>query len=205
MSNEDRTAATRPYRKRRRAEQEEQTRRRITEAAVALHGSVGPARTTISAVAARAGVQRATVYRHFPTEDALFAACSFHWMAEHPLPDVAAWAEIEDPGERLHAALDELYAWYERGAYMVEKTTRDATLVPALRPSVDGFGEWFGPAVEAVMSGRRERNARRRLVRAAIGHALAFDTWRSLAREQRLSRAEAIELMTALVAGVARG
>ena len=102
----------RAYRKRRRAEQEEETRLRITEAAVDLHGSVGPARTTVSAIAERAGVQRATVYRHFPDEEALFAACSSHWAALNPPPDPAVWAEIADPDQRLRGALAELYSWY---------------------------------------------------------------------------------------------
>src|SRR5215204_5749017 len=123
MSKQSATGERRPYRKRRRAELEAETRVRITEATVDLHGSVGPARTTISAVADRAGVQRATVYRYFPDEDALFDACSSHWMAQHPLPDPAAWAKIEDPEERLRTALSELYEWYERGEYMLERTT----------------------------------------------------------------------------------
>src|SRR5918996_4055938 len=97
MSNQHSLTAKRPYRKRRRAELEDQTRLRITEAAVELHGRVGPARTTISAVADRAGVQRATVYRHFPDEDALFAACSGHWAAMNPSPDPSAWQAIRDP------------------------------------------------------------------------------------------------------------
>src|SRR5829696_1786436 len=105
----------RTYRLKKRAADMAETRRRITEAAVDLHGSVGPARTTISGVAERAGVQRATLYRHFPDEDALFVACSSHWMAQHPLPDPAGWAAIEDPDERLRVALKELYEWYERG------------------------------------------------------------------------------------------
>ena len=92
MSTENQTPPKRRYRKRRRAELEDETRRRITEAAVELHGTVGPARTTISAVAERAGVQRATLYRHFPDEEALFDACSSHWAAQHPLPDLADWA-----------------------------------------------------------------------------------------------------------------
>ena len=161
-------------------------------------GSVGPARTTISAVADRAGVQRATVYRHFADEDALFNACSSHWMAQHPLPDLAAWAAIDDPAERLQTALQELYAWYEHGEYMLENTTRDLALVPALRPSMEAFAGWVGQAADAIVRGRPERGARRRRVRAAVGHALAFETWRSLVREQRLSQAEAVELMQAL-------
>src|SRR5919106_5043085 len=103
---------TRPYRKRRRAESEAATRQRITEAAMELHGTVGPARTTISAVAERAGVQRATVYRHFPSETELFEACSGHWYSLNPMPDPSRWAEIADSEERLRAALGDLYEWY---------------------------------------------------------------------------------------------
>jgi AcrR family transcriptional regulator len=200
MSNQSSTTTRRPYRKRRRAQLEEETRLRITEAAVDLHGSVGPARTSISAVADRAGVQRATVYRHFPDEQALFDACSSHWMAQHPLPDPVGWTKIEDPHERLRVALGELYEWYDRGDYMLEKTTRDLALVPALRPSMEAFRGWSDAAAEALLRGRPERGARRRRLRAAVGHALAFETWRSLVREQRLSQSDTIELMGALAA-----
>ena len=203
MLNQSTTATKRAYRKRRRAQLENETRLRITEATVGLHGSVGPARTTIRAVADRAGVQRATVYRHFPDEQALFDACSSHWMAQHPLPDPAAWAAIDDPAERLRTALQQLYRWYEHGEYMLEKTTRDVALVPALRPSMEAFAGWVDQAADAIVRRRPERGARRR-VRAAVGHALAFETWRSLVREQRLSQAEAIKLMEALAAVAAR-
>jgi AcrR family transcriptional regulator len=189
----------RGYRKRRRAEREEETRRRITEAAVDLHGSVGPARTTISAVAERAGVQRATVYRHFPDEEALFGACSAHWLAAHPLPDLAGWAAIADPGERLRAALGDLYAWYAGGATMLERVTRDAALVPAMRVPVEARLSWQAEAVAVIMRGRPERGARRRRVEAAAGHAASFATWRSLVREQGLEGRDAVELMADLV------
>jgi AcrR family transcriptional regulator len=200
MSTESQTANRRTYRKRRRAELEAQTRLQITEAAVDLHGTVGPARTTISAIAERAGVQRATVYRHFAGEEALFAACSSHWMSQHPLPDAAGWAEIEDRDERLRTALEELYGWYDRGEYMLEKTTRDVALVPAMLPAMEAFAAWLEAATEAIVSGRPERGARRRRVRAAVGHALAFETWRSLVRHQGLSQAQAVDLMTKLAA-----
>ncbi len=199
MSKQISKTAKRPYRKRRRAQLEDETRLRITEAAVDLHGSVGPARTTISAIAERAGVQRATVYRHFPDEEALFGACSSHWAGQNPRPDLAGWAAIADPGERLETALSELYAWYERSEYMLEKTTRDATLVPAMRPVIEVVGAWFGEAVETLVRGRPERGARRRRAKAAIAHALAFATWRSLVREQGLSETEAVRLMAGLV------
>jgi AcrR family transcriptional regulator len=204
MSKQSVTGERRAYRKRRRAQLEAETRLRITEAAVDLHGSVGPARTTISGVAARAGVQRATVYRHFRDEDALFDACSSHWMAQHPLPDPTAWANIENPDERLPVALGELYEWYEQGEYMLENVTRDLALVPALRPSMEAFQGWLDAAADALLSGRRERGARRRRKRAAVGHALAFETWRSLVSHQGLSRSETIELMEALAAAAGR-
>lgn len=199
MSNERATVSKRRYRKRRRAELEEETRLRITEAAVDLHGSLGPAKTTISAVAERAGVQRATVYRHFPDEEALFGACSMHWLSQHPLPDLAEWAAIGDPGERLRTALSDLYAWFGRGEAMLELTTRDATLVPAMRGPVELRSAWLAAAGEAIVRGRRERGARRRRVEAAVGHAISFATWRSLVREQGLSDADAVELMHGLV------
>lgn len=200
MSTQTEAASRRKYRKRRRAELEEETRLRITEAAVDLHGSLGPARTTISAVAERAGVQRATVYRHFPDEEALFGACSAHWRAQHPLPDLADWAAVGDPSERLRRALCDLYAWYERGEGMLEKTTRDAPLVPAMRSTVESMGGWFAEAVATILRGRPERGVRRRRAEAAIGHAVSFATWRSLVREQDLSAAEAVELICGLVA-----
>ena len=123
----------RPYTKTRRAELEQRTRERITEAAVELHGSLGPARTTISAIAQRADVQRATVYRHFPDEESLFAACSAHWRAQNEPPDLAAWAAIRDPAARLAVALAELYAWYARTQRMLELLIRDLPLVPAVQ------------------------------------------------------------------------
>jgi AcrR family transcriptional regulator len=192
--------AKRRYRKRRRAEQEDETRLRITEAAVDLHGSVGPAKTTISAVAERAGVQRATVYRHFADEAALFGACSAHWLGQNPLPDIGAWAAIEDPELRLRTALAELYAWFARGEAMLERTIRDAPLVPAMAPAMEGTRAWSETAAKTIVRGRPERGARRRRVEAAVGHAISFPTWHSLVREQGLTHQEAADLMADLAA-----
>src|SRR3954466_9721681 len=112
MSHESSTK--RRYELRKRAEDMADTHRRITEAAIDLHGSIGPSRTTLSAVAKRAGVERRTLHRHFPTEAGLFAACAAHYFAANPWPDLAAWRAIRDPEQRLARALDELYAYYER-------------------------------------------------------------------------------------------
>src|SRR4051794_10310118 len=137
------TDERRPYRKKRRAELEEETRLRITESAVALHGSLGPARTSMSAVAERAGVPRSTLYRHFPDEEALFDACSTHWTAENPPPDVAGWGGIEDPDARLRAALEALYAYYRRTEAMTANLLRDLEL-PAVGSRMAGFLEYLG-------------------------------------------------------------
>jgi AcrR family transcriptional regulator len=193
------TEATRRYRKRARADAEAQTRRRITEAAVKLHGTVGPARTTIKGVAEEAGVQRATVYRHFPTEEALFAACSGHWASLNPPPDPEGWRKIAGPDERLRVALGELYPWYERGEAMLTNVVRDAPLVPAMRQAVGARHAMIALYVETLMAGRRERGRRRERAAAAIGHALDFMTWRSLVEDRSLETDEAVELMARLV------
>lgn len=184
----------RPYTKTRRAELEQQTRERITEAAVELHGSLGPARTTIRAIAQRADVQRATVYRHFPDEEALFAACSAHWRAQNEPPDLAAWALIRDPAARLAVALSELYAWYARTERMLGLLIRDRPLVPAVQSQFRLPG-YLEAATDVLLAGRPERGAARRRARAALGHAVAFETWLSLVRQQGLTSAEAIRLM----------
>jgi AcrR family transcriptional regulator len=193
----------RPYRKRRRAEAEAETRQRIAEAAMELHGSVGPARTTISAVAERAGVQRATVYRHFPTEADLFGACSAHWYSLNPPPDFTAWAAISDPDERLGTGLAQLYEWYEWAEPMLTNTTRDAPLVPSMQPVFEAFRARFDALVATLMRGRPERGRRRKRVGVAIAHAAAFPTWRSLVRDGGLSDSEAVELMLVTVAAAA--
>ncbi len=190
---------TRPYRKDRRAELERQTRERIVAATVDLHGSVGPARTTVSGIAERAGVQRATVYRHFPDEESLFVACSAHWRDRNPPPDLAGWAAVRDPDARLGLALRELYAWYGRTEQMIGLLTRDAALVPSMRTQFQAMLTYFEAAADTLLRGRPERGAPRRRVRAALGHAVAFETWRSLVRRHGLTDAEAIELMRATV------
>ena len=190
---------TRPYRKKRRAELEEQTRRRITESTMALHEELGPARTSISAVAERAGVRRSTVYRHFPDEEALFDACSSHWRAANPPPDPHAWAAIEDPAERTEAALADLYAFYERTEAMYTSLLRDEPLVPIVQEKLGAFYGYLRAIQDTLMAGRGLRGNAARRTRAAIGHALAFPTWRSLIRDEGLGEGDAVALMCALV------
>jgi AcrR family transcriptional regulator len=194
------TSQKRPYRMKRRAELEEATRRRITESAVELHGTLGPSRTSVSAVAERAGVRRSTVYRHFPDETALFAACSAHWNAANPPPDLRRWATVEDPDERLRSGLQELYAFYRRTEHMLDNLLRDEATMPTVQQLFGGFHDYVAAARDTLMPGRRARGRARQRTQAAIGHAVAFTTWRSLASEQELDDRQAADLMCRLVA-----
>ena len=191
----------RPYRMKRRAELEAETRRRITESAVALHERVGPAQTSISAIAEAAGVRRSTVYRHFPDEEALFAACSSHWRALNPPPDLGAWAAVDDPDARTETALRELYAFYGRTQGMYDSLLRDEALVPAVASRLRDFHGYLDAVCQSLLKGRG-RTSRR--VRAALGHAVAFGTWRSLTQDQRLTDEDAVALMSELVQSASR-
>jgi AcrR family transcriptional regulator len=198
------TPPRRAYHKRRRAEQEDQTRRQITEAAVKLHGTVGPARTTIAGIAAAAGVQRATVYRHFPDLESLFISCSAHWASLNPPPEPADWERIAGLENRLRHALTELYGWYAWAEPMLTNVLRDAPVVPASARAGENFQRRFEALHATLMQGRRTRGRAHARVAAAIGHALDFGTWRSLTQTQELDAEAAVELMIALVAAAGR-
>lgn len=189
----------RKYEKRARAEAEAQTRQRITESAVELHGSLGPARTSMSAVAEHAGVRRSTLYRHFPDERALFGACSAHWAGENPPPDIGRWVAIDDPAARLDAALSDLYAFYRRTEGMMDKLLRDAATVEVVDELMSAYRALLEQAVEILMRGRGLRGAAAKRTRAALGHALAFGAWQDLTRTQGLDDRRAAELMSRFV------
>jgi AcrR family transcriptional regulator len=194
----------RAYRKRRRADREADTRRQITEATVELHGTIGPARTTIKGIAAQAGVQRATVYRHFPDLESLFLACSTHWASLNPPPDPAAWDQIADTDERLRHALAELYTWYVWAEPMLTNVYRDTPLVPAMAQANENFRHHFGALHATLMNGRRLSGRTRVRVAATIAHALDFNTWRSLSHDHGLQADETVELMITLIATASR-
>jgi AcrR family transcriptional regulator len=193
------TDKTRTYRMQRRAETQQQTRLRITESAVALHGTVGPSQTSISAVAALAGVRRSTVYRHFPDEAALFDACTAHWAAANPPPDLSTWSVIESPDARLRVALTELYAFYRQTEPMLDNLFRDEATVRLVQERFAVLRSYFEAARDTLMAGCNVRGSARRRTRAALGHATAFSTWKSLVREQGLTDSNAVELICALL------
>ena len=181
---------TRSYTLKRRAEQQAETRRRIVEAAVELHGSAGPARTTISMVAERAGVQRHTLYAHFPDERSLYMACSGLVFERDPLPDAAPWRGIEDRRERLRIGLAAIYGWYERNAELASCVFRDAESHQLTKE----IGELrFGPSMAAYheVLGAKLTAKQRAMLRLAVN----FFTWRTLAHDGGLKRSAAVGVM----------
>jgi AcrR family transcriptional regulator len=193
---------SRKYELKNRARSQEETRQRIVDATVSLHESLGPARTTISAIAERAGVQRLTVYRHFPDDRALFHACRGQWMAQHPLPDPEAWVAVADPAERMQTALSELYARYRATESMTANLLRDIPDSPVLQEFTAPLGQYMASVRVVLERGWKLRGQRRTRLRAVIGHAVDFATWRSLARMQGLGDVEAAELMVRLARAI---
>jgi AcrR family transcriptional regulator len=187
----------RPYRQQARAEAQALTRRRIADAAIELHAGIGPQRTTVSAIADRAKVERVTVYRHFPDERALFSTCSSRFLEEHPPPDLTGPMTIADPVMRIGAVLLALYAYYRRTEPMMSSLLRDAPAVPLLAEYLDPYFAMTRDVADALAASP-PGGPDPRLLRAAIGHSLAFPTWQSLARVQGLTDADAADLMTGL-------
>jgi AcrR family transcriptional regulator len=185
---------------RRRAEQVDQTRQRIVAATVDLHGSVGPAATTIAAIADKAGVTRLTVYRHFPDEAALFGACSAHWLSQQQLPDPGAWSQIGDPAARLRAGLADLYRFFRAGAGMLTHIYRDFAALPEAHQQALRDQATYHCDVLAAPFDRAD--GQHRQLQAVIGHATSFWTWRSLCLDQGLTDTEAVGAMTGMVLAV---
>jgi AcrR family transcriptional regulator len=186
-----------------RAEKQAETRQRIVEATSALHAEVGPARTTVAEIARRAGVQRLTVYNHFPDEKELFAACGDYSLAQNPPPDPSAALSIEDPTERLGAVLRDLYGWYRSTARSRENLERDRLVVPALDAAMrHRTGKLLGDLTAGLAAGFTHEAGGGKRVRAAVALALDFWTWRRLACEG-MSDKDAADLMVGAVRAAA--
>jgi AcrR family transcriptional regulator len=201
MSSEMSTSRT--YELKQRAERQQETRRRIVEAAIELHTTLGPSRTTVKAIAERAGVTRPTVYAHFPDDRSLFQACSGLVRETVPPPDPTAWRSVSDPGERLETALSDLYRYYERLEPLLENVQRDAAAMPLVAEMNAYRVRYLEEIRELLLEGWPTRGGARARLRRAIGHALEFRTWQSLVRRQGCRTDEAVQLMLAFVRAAA--
>jgi AcrR family transcriptional regulator len=186
----------RPYRQKVRAEHKAETRQRIIEAAVALHLERGPAQTSINAVAERAGVNRVTVYRHFPDARALLEACSAHARRLNPPPDLNGWRRIDDPRQRTEVALTQLYDYFRRTEAGWSNVLRDAELAPLVREMAEERRlAYLREARDVLLAAWPKRRARRPLLRAVLGLAVDFRTWQTLSRREELDDRTAVALM----------
>ena len=197
------TENKRKYEMKKRAERQRETRRRIVEATVELHRTRGPVHTTVSEIAKRAGVNRLTVYNHFPNLTDLLRACTRTWTERHPAPDPTPWAQISDPQQRLRTALRELYGFYARTEPMRANVLRDAQTMPELAALLEGsVVPYLGAVRDLLAEGWEVGEDRRRRLLATIKLAIDFHTWRSLERESGLSGEEAVESMLEAVRSV---
>jgi hypothetical protein len=189
----------RTYRKKERALREAETRQRITEAAVELHGTVGPAHTGVADVAKLAGVSRMTVYNHFPTEVDIFTACSTHWAMTNPFPDPSDWRQIEEPAGRLAVGLKELYRWYGLKDGMLGNVLRDTPTMPALASVMENLWvPYMGEVVGALALGWRPERGKAKELKAGLRVAVDFGTWKILT-ESGLNSSRAARVAAGMV------
>lgn len=188
----------RRYTQKKRAESRDETRDRIVAAAVELHEELGPRQTSISALAERAGVQRLTIYRHFPDEAVLIAACSTHWLSRHPPPDPSRWAAMADPDEQARAALTALYVYYQGTRRMLAAVHRDEPLVPAMQEPMSQMRRLIAGIADSLLLARSGSPAQRTTLR----HAVQFATWDSLERAG-LDDGEKADLVLGWLSGLA--
>lgn len=181
---------TRTYTLKKRAEQQAETRQRIVDAAVELHSTVGPLATTLSMIAEKAGVQRHTLYAHFPDERSIFQACSAEAHQRDPSPTADAWREIADRAERLTVALTDIYGWYERNARLLSNVMRDVDRHPMVQeiqknrvaPIRKGWHDVLGEKLDAKQ-------------RTMLHIAVSFFTWRTLTQQAGVKQAAAVKMM----------
>ena len=189
----------RKYEMKRRAERMQETRRRIAEAAMELHETVGPVRTTVSAIAEKAGVQRDTYYAHFPELKDLYQACMGLHLERNPLPEPCSWAEVSDAEERMRRALSEVYAFFSRNEAIMTNVLRDTPLDPVLQENnVVLFRHWEAMR-DTIADAFEASGERHEALLAAIALALDLQTWRTLVRQQGLDDDRAIEVMVGMV------
>lgn len=188
----------RQYRLKKRAEDQAETRTRIVEATISLHQEIGGPATTISAIAERASVERATVYRHFPDERALLQGCTGHYLSQNPPPNPAKWAGIDNRIERLQIALADIYAYHRRTEAMMARAIIDIPQMPVLAAVLSPmFAYW--ESVRDLLAAPWAGEEKASLYQAAIGHAIAFQTWQSLVRNEGIPDDAAVELMMGMV------
>ena len=184
----------RKYQQKRRADKAEETRNKIVEAAVKLHEELGPAHTSIKAIAEQAGVQRLTVYRHFPDEASLFRACTSHWLELHPPPAFSDWAEYDNPVDLTSRAIGDFYRYYRNTERMWTVAYRDVEEVDALHEPMAAVEAYVDQIRDELLSAWKVKTEDKKNLSMTLRHCLRFSTWRSL-KIEKLSDKKMVELV----------
>jgi AcrR family transcriptional regulator len=185
---------SRKYQQKRRADQAQQTRQQIVQAAMELHEKLGPAMTSIKAIAERAGVQRLTVYRHFPDEASLFKACTSHWMELHPLPAISDWAGIDQPITLISSVLLDFYQHYRSNERMWTVAYRDVDELEALHEPMAAVDSYLDHIRDELLSASKLKAKDKNRLALTLRHCLRFSTWQSL-KAENLTNREMVELV----------
>lgn len=189
----------RKYELKKRAERQAETRQRILEAAIHLHETVGAHGATISAIAQQAGVERLTVYRHFPDERSLVSACTSHYFAQHPPPDTEQWRKIVEAELCLRTALAEIYIYYRQTEAMMDSIYRNVAVVPLLQELLEPFFMKWDAVTDMLVGKFTADKDQSTLLRPVIALAIHFQTWRTLIHEQGLEDDQAVEVMVKMI------
>jgi AcrR family transcriptional regulator len=190
----------RQYKQKARAEQAQETRQLIVEATVMLHEELGPAQTSIKAIAEQAGVQRLTVYRHFPDETSLFKACSSHWLGLHPPPAVSDCEDAGDPVTQTSKTLLSFYHYYRQTERMWSSIYRDIDEVEALREPMSKFESYIDAVRDELLSAWKVKAKDKNKLSLTLRHCLRYSTWRSL-KNDKLSDKKMVDLVMSWLAG----
>lgn len=105
----------RPYNSATRLAQQSALKERIAQAAAELHKGQGVLGTSHAQVAQEAGVSVPTVYKHFPTLEALVKACSAHVASQapgFPAEQILQAPNLTDAARALVRAMDAQHAYF---------------------------------------------------------------------------------------------
>ncbi len=140
--------------------QAEETKRRIARAARQLFVEHGYARTSITAVAAAAGVAVRTVYATFGTKQAILAAICDAWLAEAEVFPLMARALAEpDAAHRLALLARVNRQQWERGTEVVGLLEAAATTDRDVARMLAGWKAQRGRAQAEVVAGLADQLA----------------------------------------------
>jgi AcrR family transcriptional regulator len=174
----------RPYNSRIRKDAEAATLRRIVAATVELHAEKGAMETTHADIAARAGVSVPTVYKHFPTRNAVIPACMGYVAKDAPVIDMEEIMALPDLDARLERFVPALHAQYRYYAPWYRWADSDARWLPALAEGLKAGQAGLEQQLKAVLSCRFRRDVPVDIL-GLVQVILGYGAWQTLSTRQK--------------------